>query len=238
MNRQFYAPVSKFDLPTGYNAKPLGGWFDGFCPSNGIANSLEGKAKNARAEKAQWDKKYNALKTGSQAKEWAELKKDIAELEDKIEKLTLELQKEEGIIDALGIGLGAWCNGAVSRRKRAETALRDAERALGIIKGSYTTLQRQQNDGIRLGNQNLAKLKNTIKEKEQQIAAAKQKIAAYKAKRDNEAASQNQEDKNKALKGKFMENAPVIAGVLGLGALAIYMAKNKKKKSAPRKVVA
>ncbi|MGG8495953.1 LPXTG cell wall anchor domain-containing protein [Tenacibaculum sp. TC6] len=223
--------IHQFDSPPS-----LAGWFDGFCPSNGIADDLERKARDINAQKAEWDKKYKALETGARAAEWAELKKDIIELEDKVEKLTLELQKEQGIIDALGIGLGAWCNGAVTRRRNAENALRQAEQALGQIKGAYLTLEKQQNEGIKIGGENIVKLKETIKELENKILAAQQKIAAYKANRDNKTVSEDQADKNSAIKGQLKENAPLIIGGIALLGLAFYVVKNKKKTTATRVV--
>ncbi|SED21808.1 hypothetical protein SAMN04489761_4660 [Tenacibaculum sp. MAR_2009_124] len=224
----------QFDIPTSQNQ--LSGWFDSWCPSNGVADGLENQARNARAEKGQWDKKIEALKKGNRAREWADAKKKIQELETQIEKLILELQKDEGIIDALGIGLGAWCNGAVARRKRAETALRDAERALGQAKGAYNTLTRQQNEGIRMAGQNIVTLKQTIKDLQGKIAAAQQKITVYKTKRDNKAVTESQEDKNVATKGKLMENMPLILGGLAVAGLAIYMVNNKKSKTATKVV--
>lgn len=221
----------QFDSPT-----HLAGWFDGLCPSNGIADDLERKARDINAQKAELDKKYKALEIGDRAAEWAELKKDIIELEDKVEKLTLELKKEQGIIDALGIGLGAWCNGAVSRRRNAENALRQAEQALGQIKGAYLTLEKQQNDGIAIAGQNIVKLKETIKELEGKIVAAQQKIAVYKAERDNKAASEAQADKNHATKGKLTENAPLIIGGVALLGLVVYSMNNKKKTTATKVV--
>lgn len=53
----------------------LHGWFDSWCPSNGIADRLNNQAKGVWAQKDEWDAKMNNLKNGRQAAEWESLKK-------------------------------------------------------------------------------------------------------------------------------------------------------------------
>ena len=226
----------EFDTSGDVSQYGLNGWFDSFCPSNGIADSLNKKTKSVLAEKAEWDKKYNALKNGQQASEWASLKKEIARLEQLIQKEKLALQQEQGIADALG--LGAWCNGAVSRRKKAEAALRDAEKALGTIKGAYQTLEKQQTEGIARASEVIEENQKTLESLKKQIAAVKQKVADYKAKRDAEKIAKEAQAKADLANAKKVntagfltkENTPWIVGGVLLTGTAIYLATKKKGK--------
>ncbi|WP_299134581.1 hypothetical protein [uncultured Tenacibaculum sp.] len=227
--------VHGFDSADDVNVIGLNGWFDGWCPSKGIAERLEGQGRTVAAQKAEWDKKYANLQKGKEALEWSDLKKEVQRLEGIIEKETLNLQKEQGIAEALG--LGAWCNGAVARRKRAETFLRNIENGLGQVKGAYQTLENQQTQGIRLAGETIEKHKQAIAELKRKVGVLQQKIIVYKAKRDNEAISNKQSDKNASILGKVTENAPLILGVLAVGG-AVYYYTNKKKKTAVKKVVA
>ncbi|CAL2075300.1 hypothetical protein [Tenacibaculum sp. 190524A02b] len=220
-------------------AKGLG-FFDNLCPSRGIARNLVQQARNILEQKAEYERKYEELKKGDDAREWADVKANIKKYEDNIERETILLNKEKGIADAIGIGLGAWCNEAVSLRQRAERLLAMSNEALGKIRGSYETLEKQQTEGIKIGHEKIIKLKKDLESVRQQIALYKKKIADYKAKRDNKAKSQSQSDKAAATNGKLKENTPMIIGAVAVGALLLYMIKNKPKKTkvtTPQKVV-
>ncbi len=226
----------------------LNGWFSGFCPSNGIAKRLNKQTQSVLAEKTEWEKKYAALENGQQASEWASLKEEVARLEKLIQQEKQALQQEQGIADALG--LGAWCNGAVSKRKKEEAALRDAENALGTVKGAYETLERQQKDGIARASEVIEASNQTLEALKQQVSGVKQKIANYKAQRDAEKAAKEAQAANatQLVEGKKIntagflskENAPiVIGGVLLAGtALYLYNKKKEKRKSNIKKVTA
>lgn len=212
----------------------LSGWFDGFCPSKGIAEDTERKTRNVLAEKKSWDAAYNHIKNGAQAAEWADLKIEIADSEKIIKLEKQKLQQEKEIASSLG--LGAFCNGAVSRRKKAETSLRSAENSLGQIKGAYNTLQRQQTDGIRRASEVIITNKKTIEDLKKQIVVVKQKIATYKAERDkikleNEAAlkSANAPVKTKVTNFFSKENLPLIGGIIFGTGVIIYLRTKKKK---------
>ncbi|MFL0083686.1 hypothetical protein V2647_06825 [Tenacibaculum maritimum] len=226
----------------------LGGWFGGFCPSNGIADRLNKQSAGVRAQKLEYDKKLNALKNGEQAAEWENLKKQVKKLDDELKDLNRNLEKERAIASAIGAtsGLGAWCNGAVSRRKKAEASLRDAEKALGIVKGALDILQKQQTQGIKEAGAVIKENQQKIEAVKQEIRKVQTSIEVYKAKRDNERKelAQNAEAKKAAGKsdimGKIKENAPlIIAGTVVVAAAAIYLKKGKKtKKSTPKAVEA
>ncbi|TDQ22757.1 hypothetical protein [Tenacibaculum caenipelagi] len=217
----------------------LNGWFDGFCPSNGIADKLNKQARSALAEKAEWDARLTELENGQQASEWASLKQEVARLENLIQKENQELQKENAIAEALGIGLGAWCKGAVAKRQKAETALKDAQSALGTVKGAYETLERQQKEGIARASEVIESSNATLESLKQQVATVKEKIAVYKAERDEERAlkeaqiaAETAENEKKINAAGFLtkENAPVVIGVVLLAGTGIYFYNKKKSK--------
>lgn len=218
----------------------LNGWFDGFCPSNGIADRLNNQAKGVWAEKAEWDKKMQGLRNGRQAAEWESLKKEVRRLEEEIKNEQIKLNQEKGIADALG--LGAWCNGAVSKRKKAEESLRSAEKSLGEVKGAFQTLENQQRQGIRTANEVIANNRTKLEAIKSQIVVLREKITRYKAERDNRVITtpnQNsisvQNSKNKSIIGKLKENALPIAGGLALIGAFVYVQKSTPKRK--RKVV-
>ena len=209
----------------------LYGWFDGFCPSNGIASRLNNQAKGVWAQKAEWDNKYKALQNGRQAAEWESLKKEVRRLEQAIKAEQQQLAQEEGIADALG--LGAWCNGAVSKRKKAEESLRNAEKSLGHIKGAFQTLEPQQTQGIKEANAVIKANQQKLNAIKQSIVQVKQKIAKYKAERDHEKAqaanatpAEVSNANKKRIAGIAKENAPLILGGLALLGAVVYL--NKK----------
>lgn len=216
----------------------LGGWFDGFCPSNGIADSLNKKAKGVWAQEAEYKKKLEALKNGAQAAEWESLKGEVRKLDDELKNLQRDLEKELAIASAIGVdmtGLGAWCNGAVSRRKKAEASLREAEKALGEVKGAMQTLQQQQTQGIKEASAVIKENQQKIEVIKNKIRGVQTKIEVYKAERDNEqkaiATAENKKEAAKSdLMGKVKDNLPlIIAGVAVTGAI-VYAVKTKKKK--------
>lgn len=215
----------------------LNGWFSGFCPSNGIANAKNKQANSTIAEKKEWQNKYNSLRNGQQASEWGDLKNEVTRLEKLIQEEKITLQQEKDVADALG--LGAWCNGAVSKRKRAEAALSAAQRALGIVKGSYQTLERQQKEGIKRASEVIVVNKKTLESIKQQVQVVKQKVADYKVKRDEEklakeaqaAADLNSEKKINTASFLSKENTPlIIGGIAIVGAVVYFTNKNKKQK--------
>jgi len=243
MNRIEFNTSGDVNRPQNYG---LNGWFSGFCPSNGIADRLNKQAKSVLAEKTEWEKKYAALENGQQASEWVSLKEEVARLEKLIQQEKQALQQEQGIAEALG--LGAFCNGAVSRRKKAEAALRDAENALGTVKGAYETLERQQKEGIARASEVIETNNQTLEALKQQVAAVKQKVANYKAQRDAEKAAKEAQavaDTNGVKKintAGFLskENAPLVIGVVLLSGTALYLYNQKKgkRKSNIKKVTA
>ncbi|CAM1374393.1 Probable transmembrane protein of unknown function [Tenacibaculum litopenaei] len=228
----------------------LNGWFDGFCPSNGIADDLQRKADGIWNAYHAENRKLEALKKGKQAAEWASLKKEVARLDAEIKEHQRDLEKEKAIALAIGAditGLGAWCNGAVSRRKKAEESLRSAEQHLGKVRGALNTLNKQQTEGIKTAGELITKNKQRIEQIKGQINQIKIKIEAYKLQRDNErkqAAITNQEKKEAGktdLKEKLKENAPwIVGGVLLATAGVLYLRKEKKKtkKASVKKVAA
>lgn len=231
----------EFDTINTHRPYGLNGWFDGFCPSNGIADRLNRQAKGVWGQKSEWDKKYKALKNGKQAAEWESLKQEVRRLEDEIKTEQQQLAQETGIADALG--LGAWCNGAVSKRKKAEESLRSAEKSLGHIKGAFQTLEKQQTEGIKEANEVIAENQQKIAVIKKEIAVVKQKIANYKAERDNKAkmvanatpvAVQNA--KTKSIVGTLKENAPLIIGGLAV-ATVFLMARNGRGTGVKAKAV-
>lgn len=225
----------EFDTINSYPAYALRGWFDGFCPSNGIANDLNRKAQGVWAQKKEWDSKYNALKNGKQAIEWEALKKEVRRLEEEIKAEQIKLNQEKGISEALG--LGAWCNGAVSKRKKAEESLRNAEKSLGQIKGAFQTLERQQTQGIREASNVIAENEKKINLIKQEIVNTRKKIKEYKAKRDNAPkpvptnnAVAVHNAKTQSIYGKLKENAPLIIGGLAVVSAIVYVKSQQKKR--------
>lgn len=227
----------------------LAGWFDGFCPSNGIADDLNRKRAGVVKQTEEWQAKYDALENGTQASEWADLKQEVARLEEIVKEEKRKLGQEKGVADALG--LGAWCNGAVSKRKKAETALRDAENALGQIKGAYETLENQQTEGIKEANRVIVDYKKVIETIQKETEVVKQKIAKYKAQREADKIAQQSQanvDANAPKKLNMAgfaskENLPMLlGGVLLLGTVVYFNKKNKElkavKKTRVKKVTA
>lgn len=222
------------------NPAQLGGWFDGFCPSNGIADNLNRKAKSVWAKHVNAEKKLEELKRGPQANEWQAQKAILAKLEKEIKKEQLVLNQEKAIAEALGIqGLGAWCNGAVSRRRRAEVSLRNAEKALGEAKGAFEILERQQKEGLYNVGRSITKSKKTLNVLKSKIQDIKNKVARYKSERIKErkqkelAAKQNVQNVSASSKLLSKKNLPfVIGGVAIATGIAVYAfgkTKNKKK---------
>lgn len=224
----------EFDTINSYSAYALGGWFDGFCPSNGIADNLNRQAQGVWAQKKEWDKKYNALKNGKQAIEWEVLKKEVRRLENEIKSEQIKLNQEKGISEALG--LGAWCNGAVSKRKKAEASLRSAEKSLGEIKGAFQTLERQQTQGIREANKVIAENQQKVTAIKKEIIRIRKKIEVYKAKRDNKPKPVPTNNpttvhnaKTTSMYGKLKENTPLIIGSLAIISAVVYWKSQQKK---------
>lgn len=219
----------------------LNGWFSGFCPSNGIADKNNKKVKTVLAEKAEWDKKYTSLENGQQASEWGDLKNEVARTQQLIDEEKRNLQQEKSIADALG--LGAFCNGAVSKRKKSEKALSDAEKSLGEIKGAFEVLERQQKEGISRASEVIETNNATLQALKSEVSAVKGKITAYKAQRDAEKIAKEQQaladakDPKKISQAGFLskENAPLVIGGLLLAGTVIYFT-NKKKEAKKRKI--
>ncbi len=213
----------------------LNGWFDGFCPSNGIADRLNNQAKGVWAQKSEWDKKMQSLKNGKQAAEWESLKREVRRLEQEIKNEQIKLNQEKGIADALG--LGAWCNGAVSKRKKAEESLRNAEKSLGQVKGAFQTLENQQRQGIKTANSVLASNRTKLEAIKGQIVVLREKIARYKAERDNKVVTtpnqhpiKTQNARTKSIVGKLKENAIPIVGGLALVSAVVYVHRSSPKR--------
>ncbi|MFL0091426.1 LPXTG cell wall anchor domain-containing protein [Tenacibaculum maritimum] len=221
------------------NQETLGGWFNGFCPSNGIARRLNSQSKGVWAQHDTYKKKLESLKNGGEAAQWENLKKDVRKLDEELKELNRDLEKERAIASAIGVdmtGLGAWCNGAVSKRKKAEASLREAEKALGTVKGAMTTLKNQQTYGIKEASRVVLQNQQKIEAVKNEIKRVQDKIELYKAERENERkeVANNETDKNSATKsdivGKLKENAlPIIGGLALLTAGVLYMRKKKKR---------
>ncbi|WP_299673275.1 hypothetical protein [uncultured Tenacibaculum sp.] len=234
-----------------YNLTPttLNGWFDGFCPSNGIADDFTRKAKGVWAQEKNLQSQIEALKNGKQAAEWENLKNHVRKLDDELKELNRELEKEKAIAAGIGVdmtALGAWCNGAVSRRKKAEASLREAEKALGIVKGALSTLMKQQGQGIVETAKVIQINKKKIEQVKGEIQKVQNAIEVFKAERDNERKelAKNQTEKDKALKsdlmGKVKDNLPlIIAGTAVIAAGVVHYRRTKKsKKKTVKKVEA
>lgn len=224
----------EFDTINNAPAYALRGWFSGFCPSNGIADKLNRQAESAWAQKREWDNKYNQLKNGRQAIEWEALKNEVRRLDRELKAEQKKLNQEKDISQALG--LGAWCNGAVSKREKAEESLRHAEKAVGEIKGAFQMLERQQSEGIRNANQVIAENKKKINTIKKEIILVHRKIEDYKAKRDNipknvpvnnPIAVHNA--KTQSIYGKLKENAPIIIGGIAIVSAIVYVTNKQKK---------
>ncbi|MFL0077012.1 LPXTG cell wall anchor domain-containing protein [Tenacibaculum maritimum] len=221
------------------NQETLGGWFNGFCPSNGIARRLNAQSKGVWAQHDTYKKKLESLKNGREAAQWENLKKEVRKLDEELKELNRDLEKERAIASAIGVdmtGLGAWCNGAVSKRKKAEASLREAEKALGTVKGAMTTLKNQQTYGIKEASRVVLQNQQKIEAVKNEIKRVQDKIELYKAERENERkeVANNETDKNSATKsdivGKLKENAlPIIGGLALLTAGVLYMRKKKKR---------
>ncbi|MFL0063726.1 hypothetical protein [Tenacibaculum maritimum] len=217
----------------------LNGWFSGFCPSNGIADSLNRKSHGVWSQAAETKKKLEALKNGAQAAEWESLKKRVRTLNDELKNLNIDLEREKSIAAAIGVdttGLGAWCNGAVSRRKKAEASLRAAEKALGEVKGAMDTLEQQQTQGIKEASVVIEQNQQKITAVKKAISSVQSKIEVYKAERDNKqkeianTASKTAAGKSDFI-GKLKENAPLIIAGTAVAATVIYVVTKKKKKT-------
>ncbi|MCD8405794.1 hypothetical protein LNI91_09570 [Tenacibaculum dicentrarchi] len=222
----------------------LNGGLNGVCTSKGIAERLEAQTRDVLAQKDEAQRKYDALKNGAQASEWASLKIEIINQEKTIKAEKLKLQQEKEVADALGLGglfknIGkSVCKKSIKRRERAENSLRDAENHLGDIKGRYTLLGRQQTEGIRRSSEVIVTNKKTIAQLKNQLQAVKTKIANYKIERDNikraEAQAQAQAQASvtapKVNSAGILskKNLPIIAGTLFLGGV-LYFSKNGKK---------
>lgn len=228
----------------------LNGLFDGFCPSNGIAKDLERKATEIWTIHHHEKQKLAKMKNGAKAAEWASLQKELQRLDDIVKEQERILEQEKAIALAVGAditGLGAWCNEAVSRRRKAEESLRSAEQHLGKVRGEINTIHKQHTEGIRAASETMPKQKARIEKIKRNIAAVKKSVAVFKAKRDHErkqAAITNQEKKEAGktdLKEKLKENAPwIVGGVLLATAGVLYLRKEKKKtkKASVKKVAA
>ncbi len=221
------------------NTPTLNGWFDGFCPSKGIAENLNKKAAGVRAQTASYEKTLESVKNGKQAAQWEALKNQMRILDKEIKKLRQDLENEKTIAAGIGLDistLGAWCNGAVSARKKAEESLQAAEKELGKIKGIITTIQNQQRYGIVEAFKTIKENKKNISELKSKIENVKTKITEFKAARDNERKenAKNEVDKKTATKsdilGKLKENALPIAGGLAVVTAGFLYMRNKKKK--------
>ena len=227
-------------------SQSLNGWFDGFCPSKGIAENLNRKAKGVWAEQEETQKKLEALKNGAQAGEWENLKKETRRLDDVLSNLKRDLEKELAIASAIGVdmtGLGAWCNGAVSDRKKAEASLREAEKALGEVKGAIDTLSQQQTLGIKEAGSVIKANQQHIETVKAKIRAVQVKIEAFKAKRDHDtkslATGDGKSEAKSDLIGTLKENAPLIlAGAVITGVVIYKVSKKSKPKKTPKTVVA
>ncbi|CAM1355865.1 hypothetical protein [Tenacibaculum halocynthiae] len=212
----------------------LSGWFDGFCPSNKIADDLVRKSRGTWGQQAEWKRKMDALKIGPQQAEWESQKEEVRRLDRELKEERRNLEQEREI--SLALGLGAWCNGAVSRRKKAEESLSVAEKALGEIKGAFELLEKQQTEGIKEASVLIKENQQKLALIKQEIKTIKVKIEVYKAKRDNQ--QQNlattTQEKSKAKKasivGKVTENAPLIIGVIAVVGAIVYVKNNKKTK--------
>lgn len=234
----------------------LGGWFDKLCRDDKLADAANNSAKSVWNQEAASKRQLTALKNGVQASEWANLLNQIAILDAEVKKLTTSLQSEKAIANSIGVvGLGVFCKDAKSKRAKAEASLRDAERALGIVKGSMATLARQQTEGIKLASKAITTNQQKIASLKSQIENVKQAIANHKAIRENEKAeivaqqnivsgTENTVANNDAEKsdflGKLKENALLIsAGSAVVIAGSIWLLKRKKrKKTITKKVVA
>ena len=225
----------EFDTMNSYSLG-LNGWFDGFCPSNGIADRLNNQAKGVWAQKTEWEKKMELLKNGKQAAQWESLKKEVRRLEQEIKAEQIKLNQEKGIADALG--LGAWCNGAVSKRKKAEESLRSAEKSLGEIKGAFQTLENGQRQGIKKANEVITQNRKKLEGIKKELLVLREKIAKYKAERDHKVVvSENTNPtlvnnaKTQSIVGKLKENALPILGGIALVSAIVYAQKSRPNKT-------
>ncbi len=228
----------EFDTATARTG--LSGWFDGFCPSDGIADNLIKKSAGVWVKIKTAQKELEGLKNGAQSAEWEDVKNDVRRLDTELKKLQREFEQELTIASAIGVdttGLGAWCNGAVSRRKKAEASVRAAEKFYGEVSGELNTLKSQQTQGIKEASSVILQTNSKIEILKNKIQAVKTQIEIFKAKRDNQQqtltsnSQGNDKAKKENLEGKLKENAPlIIAGMAILGAI-VYVQNNKKQRT-------
>lgn len=228
--------VVEFDTGIVARNNGLNGMFDSFCPSNSIASKLNKKRQSVLAEKLEWDDKFKELENGQRASEWADLKGEVQRTQLLIDSERALLDQEKAISEALG--LGAWCNGAVSKRKKAEASLSDAEKSLGEIKGAFEVLERQQKEGIERASEVIDSNNEVLRVLKLELSSIKAKIENHKAQRD---AEKRAEDKQKMLEAQQVqktgkigflkkENAPlIVGGVLLVGAVVYFSVKKNKK---------
>lgn len=221
----------------------LNGWFDGFCPSNGIADGLERQANNKRVEFNNTKKDLERLKNGKLQQDWENEKKQVRILEAKVLKLQRDLKQEIAISKALG--LGAWCNGAVARRNRAQHNLNNIIADINRVRGEIKILKKQQTEGLNEARKTHAQKQKEIADLSAEINRVKKKIQDYKVKRDNlkkEAVEKELKNKEKELQqeqGKLSktrlarsikENGFFLLGIGAVLGVVVYMGKSKKKK--------
>lgn len=222
----------------------LNGWFDGFCPSNGIAENLERAANNKLVEFNNTREDLESLKNGKLQQDWENEQKQVKLLEAKVLTLQKQLKQEKAISKALG--LGAWCNGAVARRKRAEITLNTIIANTNKIKGEIETLKKQQTEGLNEARKTHAQRQKEIADLSAEINRVKKKIQDYKTQRDNlkkEAVAKELQQKENELKNEknklsktrlartVKENGFFLLGVGAVLGVVVYMGKSKKKKN-------
>lgn len=225
------------------NARKTKGLGFYFCPSNRIAKDNELKARTLWSVHNVHLRELESLKKGEAQKELQEAKKTTRKLNKKLLTLIEDLKKEKEIANALG--LGAWCNGAVARRKRAENDVANATLQIGKIKGEIEVLRSGQTTGLDVEKKTQKTIRKEIKEKEQEIADVKAKIQEYKDKRDR----QKQKDilnKEKTAVTKSLKtagfgiknNKMLLLGMVVAGATLIYYGTSEKKEIKTKKVIA
>lgn len=219
----------------------LHGWFDfkWACPSNGIADGLNNQSATAEAQTKEYLAKVQTIKTGYLQSEIQTEEKLLVELDKKIvEKRTL-LEQEQAKLKARG--LGAFCQGAVTKRRNAERRLKEAQRLLGEAKKDVDRQTQNKKDRLtELRKLNDAKRKE-IAVLDEKIAKSKQELAQLRQaeilkKQAQEMALQKQtmlaEQTQKVQKASVLggSNKTLLLGLLGVGAIVYFTRQPVKVK--------
>lgn len=163
----------QFDNNT-YTAESLGGWFSGFCPSNGIADRLNRQSRDADKQRKEFERKLENLKNAPAQHEIQQYETMKKQKEKELSRVKKELEQITQIAEVQG--LGAWCNGAVKRRESAERKLKESQEQLGEAKERYNNLVNRHKNYLPRLRKIVDDIQNEINEVLSEIKKVKQRI--------------------------------------------------------------